>query len=104
GLYPVSPNEDLWQALALAGGPTARSNLGTIKVLTRDSNAQSAVTVDLTENLTRGDKTPYIIKPGDIVFVDAHCPRPWQAFSNILGVATDVANIVAVIKVLDNNP
>jgi polysaccharide biosynthesis/export protein len=103
GLYPVEPNEDLWVALALAGGPAPDGNLATIRVLTYDQTAQ-VVTVNLEETLQRGNKRPYILKPGDIVFVDRKGVSLWGVFSGLLTTTRDVANIVAVIRVLEKNP
>jgi polysaccharide export outer membrane protein len=104
GLYPVGPDEDLWMALALAGGPTNRANLSTIRVLTREHAASTAVTVNLRETLQRGNKSPYPIHAGDIVFVDTKGVSVWGAFTQLLSVTRDVASIVAVIRVLENNP
>lgn len=104
GLYPVGPNEDLWMALALAGGPSSQANLSTIRVLTKDQSAQTAVTVDLKGTLSHGNKQPFVIQPGDIVFVDSKGPSLWGAFVQLLTVTRDVANLVAVVRVLDRNP
>ncbi len=104
GLYPVSTNEDLWVALALAGGPTGRGNLSNVRVLTRDQSAQTAVSVNLLETLQRGNKAPFIVHPGDIVFVDTKGISFWQGFTELLGVTRDAANLVAVVRVLQNNP
>lgn len=104
GLYPVGiGGEDLWMMLALAGGPTARGNLSNIRVLTRDQDAQTAVLVNLFETLQRGNKSPYRIKPGDIVFVDAKGPSAWGLFTGFLGVTRDVASLIAVVDILRRN-
>ena len=104
GLYPVGPNEDLWVALALAGGPTTVAKLSTIRVLTKDQSAQTAVTVNLQETLQRGNKQPYMIQPGDIVFVDSKGPSFWGVFSQLLNTSRDVANLVAIVHILQKNP
>jgi protein involved in polysaccharide export with SLBB domain len=104
GLYPVSPGEDLWVALALAGGPTGRGNLSTVRVLTKDQSAQTAVQVNLLETLQRGNKTPYVIKAGDIVFVDTKGKSLWDGFIELLNVSTDAANLVVAIRYLQRNP
>lgn len=103
GLYPVGDHEDLWMALALAGGPTARSNLATIRVITHDQTASTAVLVNLKDTLTRGNRRPYIVQPGDIVFVDAKGIGAWEAFSRLLSTTRDVASIIAVVEVLKHN-
>ena len=60
--------------------------------------------VNLSETLQRGNKSPYRIKPGDIVFVDTRGLSAWTLFTGLLGVTRDVANLVAVIEVLKQNP
>ena len=104
GLYPVGPDEDLWVALALAGGPRPGGNLATIRVLTTETSGPTVVTVNLQETLTRGNRRPYLIKPGDIVFVDTKGASLWTKVMGLLTTTRDVANIVAVIRVLQNNP
>jgi hypothetical protein len=100
GLYSVGVGQDLWVALAQAGGPTTRSNLSEVHVLSKDQEVRNAVTVDLKETLSRGYKTPFIVRPGDIVFVDARGGGVWGAFVTFLGVTRDVANLVALVEVL----
>ena len=104
GLYPVGPDEDLWVALALAGGPRATGNLSTIRVLTTEESGPTVVTVNLQETLERGNKRPYMIKPGDIVFVDARGASTWGKVMQVLSTTRDVANLVAIVRVLQNNP
>ena len=104
GLYPVEPNEDLWVALALAGGPAGGGNLSNIRVLTSDQSVANAVTVNLLETLQRGNRHPYIIKPGDIVFVDTKGVSLWGVLTGLLSTTRDVANLVAIVRVLQNNP
>ena len=103
GLYPVGDKEDLWMALALAGGPTARSNLSTVRVITHDQSQNTAVLVDLKETLTRGNRRPYIVQPGDIVYVDTKGIGAWEAFSRLLTTTRDIASIVAFVEVLKKN-
>jgi polysaccharide export outer membrane protein len=102
GLYPVGDGQDLWVVLAQAGGPSGRSNLGTVKVVTRGGEASSAVTVNLRETLSRGNRRPYMVKPGDVVYVN---PRggAWDAFIQILGVTSDVVGLVAIVQALQQN-
>jgi polysaccharide biosynthesis/export protein len=100
GLYTIGNGEELWRALALAGGPTPASNLRNIRVLTKENNTPTTVTVDLRETLERGNKTPYMLKPGDIVFVDARRISMYGVFRELISVSSDVANLVLVIDAL----
>lgn len=101
GMYSVGAGEDLWIALAQAGGPTTRADLAEVHVLSKNQEVRNAVTVDLKETLQRGYKTPFIVRPGDIVFVDARGGGFWTAFTTFLGVTRDVANLVALVEVLN---
>lgn len=103
GLYPVGDGQDLWMALSLAGGPTARSNLSAIRVLTKDQDRNTAVTVNLQETLTRGNRSPYVVRPGDIVFVSAKGANPWTVFTAMLSVARDVVFLNEILKNNNNN-
>ena len=102
GLYPVGSGQDLWMVLAQAGGPGGRGNLSTIKVVTSSGDASTAVTVNLSETLSRGNRRPYLVKPGDIVYVN---PRgnAWNAFVTFLGVTRDVVGLVALTQALNNS-
>jgi len=100
GLYSVGVGQDLWMALAQAGGPTSRSNLAIVHVLSKDQEVRNAVTVDLKETLSRGYKTPFMVHPGDIVFVDARGGGFWGVFVGFLNVTRDIANLVALVEVL----
>jgi polysaccharide export outer membrane protein len=101
GLYPVGTGQDLWMLLAQAGGPTGRGNLSKIRVVTRDGAASAALTVDLQETLLKGNRAPYIVKPGDIVFLYSK-GSAWSAFLQFLGVTRDVVGLVAITQALNN--
>lgn len=103
GLYPVGEGQDLWMALALAGGPTGRSNLSSIRVLTRSQDRSTAVIVNLQETLQRGNRSPYMVKPGDIVFVAAKGANPWTVFTALLAVTRDVVFLNEILKNNKNN-
>ena len=60
----------------------------------------NAVTVDLAETLRRGYKTPFIIKPGDIVFVDRRGIGCWAGMTTVLSVTTDIANLILLAELL----
>ena len=104
GLYPVGPDEDLWVALALAGGPRGSSDLTSIRVLTTETSGPTVVKVNLQETLDHGNVRPYMIKPGDIIFVDTRGASTWSKVLTLLRTTRDVANLVAVVRVLQNNP
>jgi polysaccharide export outer membrane protein len=100
GLYPVGEGQDLWLVLSQAGGPTPRTNLSDIKVLTRREGGEAtAVTVDLVETLSKGNRAPFVVHPGDIVFLNPKGSL-WTAFLQLVNVAVDLAGLIAIIQVL----
>lgn len=100
GIYSVGTGQDLWFVLAQAGGPTGRGSLGKIKVVTKQGTAATAVTVDLAETLTRGNREPYVVKPGDIVYVNPK-GNAWGAFVTFLGITRDVVGVYAIVQALN---
>lgn len=101
GLYPVGNGLDLWMVLAQAGGPTPRGNLARIKVLTRNQDVAEAVSVNLLETLRRGNKNPYIVRTGDIVFLDSKTSI-WEGFISLLAVTTDIVSLIVLSDALNN--
>jgi polysaccharide export outer membrane protein len=101
GLYPMGAGQDLWMALALAGGATGRGDLSAIRVLAKDRQGGGPVRVNLIQTLERGNHSPYIVKPGDIVIVKPKGGGTWASFLQLLGVSRDVLGVVALAQVLD---
>ena len=102
GLYSVGAGQDLWMLLAQAGGPTGRSNLSAIRVLSAGQpDARSAVTVNLQETLQRGNRSPFIVKPGDIVYLTPRGAGLWGGFLTMMAVTRDVVGVIAVVRVLE---
>jgi len=101
GLYPVGAGQDLWMTLALAGGATGRGDLGAIRVLAKDRQGGGALRIDLIHTLERGNRSSYIVKPGDIVIVKPRGGGTWSSFLQLLGVSRDVLGVVALAQVLD---
>lgn len=97
GLYPVGAGQDLWGVLAAAGGLTERGDLKQVKIISRQSATPAIFTVNLDKVLDGGQRQPFVIRPGDVVFVKSvnagALGRAWTAFAT---VARDLANIVIV--------
>jgi hypothetical protein len=58
--------------------------------------------VNLRETLSKGNKSPFRVHPGDIVFVDTKGITLWGGFIELLHVTADIANVVAIVRVLNN--
>jgi polysaccharide export outer membrane protein len=100
GLYLVGDGQDLWAVLAQAGGLTQQGDLSDIRIVTRQDQTQSVITVNLKDALRRGRPTPFVVRAGDIVFVSATgtsaVARGWQGLQSVLGVSLDVLNLIVI--------
>jgi polysaccharide export outer membrane protein len=102
GIYGVGDGQDLWMVLAQAGGPTGRSDLTSIRVLSADrQDPTAAVRVNLQETLTKGNRSPFMVKPGDIVYIT---PRGggWNTFLELLAITRDVVGTIAIVVALNH--
>jgi hypothetical protein len=90
--------------LAQAGGLTNAGDLGNIRVVTRQDQTQAVVTVDLLEALERGRATPFVVRPGDIVYVPptgrSVIARGWNGFREVLLVSRDILNLIVIQDVV----
>jgi len=102
GIYPVGEGQDLWFVLAQAGGPNGAANLTNVRILARGDNAQAALMVDLRELLDTGNRTPRVLRPGDLVFIDSKGAGTWGLLSTVLSTTLDALNIVLVARVLQD--
>ncbi len=103
GLYPVGAGQDLWSVLAAAGGLTERGDLTKIKVITRQNPSPAIFTVNLNQVLEKGTRQPFVIRPGDVVYVKSTGSSPLgRAWNGFATVARDLANIVIVADYVQN--
>jgi polysaccharide export outer membrane protein len=104
GLYPVGISQDLWAVIAAAGGPTAKGNLQKVQVITRQGTHQVVATINLRDVLRRGARSPFMVRPGDVVFVGSTNStargRTWEGFQQVIAVSRDLLNIVLLRDVI----
>lgn len=105
GLYPVGSGQDLWMALASAGGLTPRGRLGDVRVVRPKETGSSVFRVDLKGQLTRGARETFMVRPGDVVVVmgGSGWGTTWTVLSQALSLSRDLVNIVVVSDYLQNN-
>jgi len=107
GVYPATGGQDLWVILAGAGGLTPRGNLSDVRVVTRQGQSQTVVSVNLREVLKHGSRAPFVVRPGDIVFVTATGTgagaRTYNALVQTLPIAVEVLNIVVLSDLYRKN-
>lgn len=105
GLYPVGSGQDLWLALAAAGGLTPRGRLTDVRVVRPQDSGSSVYRVDLRDQLHRGAREPFVVRPGDVVFVmgGSGWSTAWTVLSQSLSLSRDIVNIVVVADYLRDN-
>jgi polysaccharide export outer membrane protein len=107
GVYPATGGQDLWVILAGAGGLTPRGNLSDVRIVTRQGQSQAVVSVNLKDVLKHGSRSLFVVRPGDIVFVNSTgtgaAARTFNAFVNTLPIAVQVLNIVVLSDLYRKN-
>lgn len=100
GIYPVGAGQELWALLAVAGGPTPRSDLTTVRVLTRTGAGQAVVTVNLRDALRRGTPAPFMVRAGDVVVISPTSAtaigQTWTGLTAVLAVSRDLLNLAVL--------
>lgn len=101
GLYAVGGGQDLWMVLAVAGGLTARGDISRVRVITAQASGPPAVyTYNLRDALRNGPRGPFMVKPGDVVFVEASAAsgwgKAWNGFAQVLSVSRDLLNLAVL--------
>lgn len=69
GSYPFARNLSLLEAIVIAGGPNTDAKMSQVKVITRGHPYSSVATIDLENYSTKGTPAPFLLRPGDTVFV-----------------------------------
>jgi polysaccharide export outer membrane protein len=108
GLYPVGGGQDIWTVLAAAGGLTGHGDLGNVKVVIQKSGGPAVVAVNLRESLSRGPHGPFVIRPGDVVYVSptgsSAAGRMWFGITQALSVSRDLVNIALIVDYMNRRP
>ncbi|HTK30323.1 MAG TPA: polysaccharide biosynthesis/export family protein [Candidatus Saccharimonadaceae bacterium] len=104
GVYAATGGQDLWAILASAGGLTPRGDLSNVRVVTRQGAGQAVISVNLQDALKRGTRAPFVIQPGDIVYVAptgaSALGRSFNGFTQALTLGRDLLNIAVLADVL----
>jgi len=69
GGYPFTRNLGLLEAIIVAGGPNSNAKLDEVRVITQGSPYSSVATVDLDHYSKMGTPAPFLLKPGDTIFI-----------------------------------
>ena len=110
GVYPLGAGQDLWTALAVAGGITQRGDLAKVRIITREGQTHAVTTLNLKRALDQGNYRPQIVKPGDVVYVTptrtSKVAAAFGGLETVLSITTDVLNLIVLQSLIDdqNNP
>jgi polysaccharide export outer membrane protein len=85
-------NVDIYEAIALAGGPTEMADLKKVSVLTKDGYYAQSLAMDLEQFAKRGSPARYIIRPEDHIVVPF---RRSGFLSSTLGATATLLGIAA---------
>jgi polysaccharide export outer membrane protein len=102
GLYAVAANQDIWAVLASAGGLTAHGRLDDVRLLTHAEGGQTVTTLDLKAVLTKGSRSPVVVKPGDVVVVMPQGASVWAGLVNVMALSRDALNVVVLLDYFNN--
>jgi len=99
GLYPVAGGQSLWMVLAAAGGLTVKGNLADVRVVRPKDAGVSVFSVNLKDQLVRGSREPFVVRTGDVVFVNriGGWSTVWAGMTQLLATSQNVANVVLIV-------
>jgi polysaccharide biosynthesis/export protein len=103
GVYALPSGQDVWSALALAGGVSARGNMRDVRVLAHTDGGVNVTRLNLREALDHGSRAPMTIKAGDVVVVMSRGNGAWTNFMNLMAVSRDAVNIAVLVDYLKQN-
>lgn len=72
GGYRFTRNMDLLEAIIIAGGPSSNAKLDEVRVITQGNPYSSVAIVDLEQYSKTGNPAPFLLNPGDTIFIPTH--------------------------------
>ena len=98
GLLSVEPGTNLIHLITLAGGPTERANMRSVRVI----RAGRPYEVDLQSALSGSSAGRVVLFSNDVVFLDRKRGLTRENLSFGLNMLTALLSIVSVVTILDN--
>ncbi len=74
GGYRFTQNLNLLDAIVIAGGPVPTAKLNEVKIIIRDHAGTSVATVNLEQYAKNGQPAPFLLRPGDTIFIPEKKP------------------------------
>jgi polysaccharide export outer membrane protein len=100
GVYRLTGRQDLASAILLAGGPTDRADLDSVRIVRPKGDSYETIKVDLDRHLDTGDPSANPqLRPGDTVSVPEQNAIAYQLTNNIT-VVTSIFATAATLTLL----
>lgn len=92
GGYQFTRNLTLLEAIVIAGGPTPIARMDRVNIIMKGDPYSSVVTINLEDYARKGTPSPFLLNPGDIIFI----PQQKNSFAQMLqqGIFAEIIRIV----------
>lgn len=92
GGYRFTRNMNLLEAIIIAGGPSTSAKMDEVKVIIQGKHYSSVATVNLDQYANMGTPAPFLLNPGDTIFI----PAQKGSWSRIFGSGSFLTNFLRV--------
>ena len=92
GGYQFTKNLSLLEAIIVAGGPTQLAKLDEVRIIMKGAPYSSVATVNLKRYANKGTPAPFMLNPGDTIYIPEKKQSVFQALQR--GLLYDVLRIV----------
>lgn len=96
GGYRFTQNLNLLDAIVIAGGPAPTAKLNDVKIIMRDNSSTSVATVNLEQYAKNGQPAPFLLRPGDTIFIPEKKPSALVAMVR-QGFLAEALRVVVVV-------
>jgi polysaccharide export outer membrane protein len=97
GGYQFTQDMNLLEAIIIAGGPTQLAELEEVKVITKGFHYSTVATIDLEQYSNEGVPAPFMLKPGDTIFIPQKNANSFFSFFQ-QGIVYDILRMVITIS------
>ena len=92
GGYEFTKDLTLLEAIVVAGGPTQLAKLEDVRIITKGQPYSTVATIDLDRYATDGAPIPFLLKPGDTIYIpEKRTSAFWSIFQR--GIVYDILRL-----------
>lgn len=93
GGYQFTQDLTLLEAIVIAGGPTQMAKLNDVRIITKGTPYSTVASVDLEKYSRDGAPIPFLLKPGDTIFIPQQkSSSVWTIFQR--GIVYDILRLM----------